>query len=378
MQRQLTLLETTSEIWSEEQTELLIELAQVRQSIGDTRQARELYERALYNMRINEGVYSLEQLPIILDLMTWYMAEDDEFTDQLGDRALFLYEKVYASDEQIMKLVDGYKQLITLRLGAHFSRDRRRSIHLTKAAELSSRAKLLVEKLVYTVDPEIRDSILREPVFYTRYDDLGQAISSPEGGMDQVSSSTGLVLEEVHGLLRPNDTAMQADYPRAKQLLDKLEGQFDELEHIDQAALLDFYADYYLEQGNFAKAIESYERILRIRVLRPDYQLRSLRALGQLYEQDKDWNAAIDSYNCWRQLSTVEDERVFIGLANAHRESEHSELAIYHLTKHIEERELNDANADESIYTILKQMYYDNDDFISGDEVSRKISTLFR
>ncbi len=132
LETRLIQLDSTAQMWSEQQTEILTRLARVKHSIGDTSQARDLYERTLYSIRINNGVYSIEQIPILFDLMTWYMAQSDEFIDQLGDRAAFLYEKAYNDDSQVPELVSGYDKLIRLRLNAHFSHDRKRSVHVSK------------------------------------------------------------------------------------------------------------------------------------------------------------------------------------------------------------------------------------------------------
>jgi len=181
----------------------------------------------------------------------------------------------------------------------------------------------------------------------------------------------------VQSLLRPSELGVHADYVRAKLLLDELQESFAELEHVDRAALLDFYADYFLAQNDFAEAISAYEKILDIRVLRPDYQLRSLRSLGQLYENEEKWSEAIDSYNCWRQLSTKEDARVFIGLANSYRKSDEAELAIHHLLKYMETLEMDGKTADENLYLVLKELYYEIDDFSEAAEVTRKMIALF-
>ena len=377
LETQLARLNNSAQLWSKKQTEILVELAQVKQSIGDTSQARNLYERALHNIRVNDGVYSSRQIPIILDLMTWYMASSDEFIDQLGDRAAFIYERVYSDDAQIIELVSGYQRLIRLRTDAHFSRERRRSVHISKVEELQRRVDWQLERLATLILNTQSGHALLEPAFYTRYDDLGRALPTPEGGMDQVSSATGVILEEVQRLLRPTTAEPNTDYDRARKLLDALHDDFEELENVDRAALLDFYADYYLAQDNIAGTITAYERILRIPVLRPDYQLRALRALGQLYEGEQRWSDSIDSYNCWRHLSTEEDTRVFIGLANGYRNQQELELAIYHLNKYMEVLENQGQVADESLYLVLKEMYYDIDDFVSAAEVTREIVSKF-
>tara|TARA_R110002073_G_scaffold190879_5_gene349603 strand:- start:1702 stop:2250 length:549 start_codon:yes stop_codon:yes gene_type:complete len=181
----------------------------------------------------------------------------------------------------------------------------------------------------------------------------------------------------VQRLLRPESSGTEADYGRAKKLLDKLNQSFENLEHVDRAALLDFYADYYLAQENISETIAVYERILKIPVLRPDYQLRALRALGQLYENEKRCDEAIDSYNCWRQLSTQEDTRVFIGLANASRKQRELEFAIYHLNKYMESLESRNELADESLYQALKDMCYEIDDFEAAAQITRTIVAKF-
>jgi len=377
LEKRLIQLDGTNALWTKDQTDILIELARVKQATGDTSQARVLYEQALHNMRINDGVYNLEQLPIILELMEWYMAEDDEFTDQLGDRALFLYEKVYPGDEQIMQLIAGYRMLQELRLSAHFSHDRINSIHKKKVAHLQDRIDEKLLRLVNHEDPAIRQGLNSNRAFHTRYDDLGRPVSSPEGGMDQVSGSTGVVLEEVQRLLRPN-TTQDVDYVRAKSLLDELQETFEELAPIDQTAILDFYADYFLAQGDIAAVVDSYERMLGIRVLRPDYQLRSLRALGQLYESQERWSESRDTYNCWRLLSTKEDTRVFIGLANTHRKLGEIELAIHHLQKYVNALDANGDIAEENVYLALKEMHYQIDDFDGAADVTREMTNLFK
>ena len=72
-----------------------------------------------------------------------------------------------------------------------------------------------------------------------------------------------------------------------------------------------------------------------------------------------------------------EDARVFIGLANAYRKSDENELAIHHLQKYIETLEIDDKIADKNLYLVLKELYYEIDDFTSGAEVTRKMTALF-
>lgn len=105
--------------WDYQLFESLLALAQVRRDLGKEEEAREVYNRLLQNLRINNGVYSIEQLPILLDLMTRYLQQADYQTaDELGDWAAFLVARNYSDEDEVQQQLEGYNQLINIRLNA--------------------------------------------------------------------------------------------------------------------------------------------------------------------------------------------------------------------------------------------------------------------
>lgn len=105
--------------WDIQLSESLLELAQVRQDLGNKEAARQVYNRLLLNLRVNQGLYSANQIPIILDLMKWYLEEAEyQLADELGDWAEFLYQRIYAEENEVELLFAAYNELINIRLGA--------------------------------------------------------------------------------------------------------------------------------------------------------------------------------------------------------------------------------------------------------------------
>ena len=69
--------EITFNAWDSRLSETMLSLAKVRTALGYTQQARLTYFHVLHNIRVNRGLYSVDQLPIILDLMQWYLADKE-------------------------------------------------------------------------------------------------------------------------------------------------------------------------------------------------------------------------------------------------------------------------------------------------------------
>ncbi len=398
LERQLIQTEFTNENWSPDQADLLLDLARTRLALGDNAGARRLYEDALLNIRVNTGIYAMAQIPIILELLNSYMVVDTDFTDRLGDRALFLMEKAYAEERDIPKLISGLNNLLNIRLSAEgtrevpatvaappeadvvFTSQKAESPHLTKARDLGARIIELSSRIDRIEDDQLREQVMQDmdfvaqrgDSFFTGYDDLGRALETAAAGVDQPSTNTGAVLRQVQHLLRSD--ANEADEAnesiiQAKQLLDQLFSQYETLTDIDKAAALDFRSDYHLTVNDIPAAIRANEDLLEINVLRPDYQLRALHTLGQLYEDQQRWQESIETYNCWRQLSTVEDPRVYLGLAHDYQMIGEINIAIRHLLWYIAAVEGDGEVVEQRQYLALRDMLYQVNDLQSAKSI---------
>ena len=109
----------TSGPWDYQLFESLMALAKIQRDLDEVEEARLVYNRLLQNLRVNRGVYSIEQLPILLDLMVWYLEQSEYQTaDELGDWAEFLIARNYSDGGEIQQQLEGYNQLINIRLNA--------------------------------------------------------------------------------------------------------------------------------------------------------------------------------------------------------------------------------------------------------------------
>ena len=403
LQSQLTQANVSIDNWSPEQAGILLSLARTKLALGDNEGARVLYENAMHNMRINSGIYALQQIPIILELMNAYMVVDSGFTDQLGDRAAFLFQKAYTEDRDLSNLIEGLSTLLSLRLSAAryteiqatadpsrtsntvLSQPSSSIAHMEAAWQIVTTLSALNSRVNNLQEGPLKDQILNElsvvsqrgESFYTAYDDLGNAIDNPNLGLAQVSSSTGAVLRRVQSYLEASGTEQAENLTQAGELLDQLHENFDLLTDIDKTAFLDFYSDYFVRINDISAAIDANERLLQIRVLRPDYQLRALRSLGQLYEHEERWLESIESYNCWRQLSTVEDERVFLGLSHGYQMLAEYKLAIRHMLWYFELLDRDGRVADARYYRALRDMHYEANDPRAAAEIAQLLANQF-
>ena len=102
--------------WDSELTEIYLNLAHVKQDLGIKSEANVLYNRAVQNIRIIEGLYSIEQVPILLDLMRRNFSESEYvIADELGDSIEALYRRNYSEENQVIELIGSYRDLAVLR-----------------------------------------------------------------------------------------------------------------------------------------------------------------------------------------------------------------------------------------------------------------------
>lgn len=166
----------TEGAWDYRLAESLMELATVQRELGYKQLAADAYRDALHNMRVNKGLYSANQLPIILDLMHWYLEEQDfHLADELGDWAAFILQRAYSAPNEKAQLAQAYQQLINLRLSAprvqscprnwfYIScRDIRRwrGDHFVKAFELQKKATNMMLEHYGKTDPLVMNHLIQ-------------------------------------------------------------------------------------------------------------------------------------------------------------------------------------------------------------------------
>jgi len=105
--------------WDFQLGEKLLALAEVKTALGNEIEASQLYNQLLLNLRVNLGLYSVDQIPIILKLVERNLEQEEyKVADELGDWVEFLYERAYSDEDDLDSLLAGYNELIAARLDA--------------------------------------------------------------------------------------------------------------------------------------------------------------------------------------------------------------------------------------------------------------------
>lgn len=199
----------------------------------------------------------------------------------------------------------------------------------------------------------------------------------PTRSSDVLTERVFKSISEIQELMSPEDENKQPDYAKAKVQLDELNERYDRLNDFEKSTLLNFYTNYYLSTDQIDMALQTFERILTIEELREESRLRALMALGQLYMGEDRFTDAIDAFNRWRDLSTEENENVFLGLANSHYNLAQYNEAIPLLIDHMELVQANGGTLAKNIYGLLNLMYIELEDYVNAERTTKQMVTLF-
>jgi hypothetical protein len=185
---------------------------------------------------------------------------------------------------------------------------------------------------------------------------------------DQVLRSISTISE----MMAPEDENEEPDLEGAKRELDDLyERRYDRMNDFEKSTVLNFYTNYYLTIEDYQGALRIFEQILTIETLREDIRLRTLRSLGQIYAAEENWQASIDNYTAWRQLSLDEDQIVFRGLSYAHYQLEQFREAEPYWLQYMEMALAAGEELSRDDYAYLNSIYFTLEDYEKALEVTK-------
>jgi len=185
-------------------------------------------------------------------------------------------------------------------------------------------------------------------------------------------------ISEIQELMTPEDPTDTPDLEAAKRLLDELyENRYDRMNSFEQQTILNFYTNYYLTLENYPEAIRIFRQLLTIEDLREDVRLRTLRSLGQLEAAEENWQASIDFYQQWRDLSLDEDDIVYRGLAYAHYQIEQYTEALPHWIAYMELVKDEGGELGRDDYAFLNGVYFTLEDYDNALEITKTMVMLF-
>ena len=185
-------------------------------------------------------------------------------------------------------------------------------------------------------------------------------------------------INEIQGMLSPEDDSDEPDLEGAKEALDRLrERRFARMNDFEKSTMLNFYTNYYLTIEDYQGALRTFEEILTIETLREDTRLRTLRSLGQLYAAEEEWQNSINNYQAWRELSPEEDDVVYRGLSYAHYQLQEFEQALPYWISYMEILLAEGEELGRDDYAYLNGIYFTLEDFASALELTKSMIMLF-
>lgn len=205
----------------------------------------------------------------------------------------------------------------------------------------------------------------------------GRRAPPPTRSSDTLSERVYRAINEIQGMLNPEDQNSEPDLAGAKRALDALNERYDSLNDFEKSTLLNFYTNYYLASDDMNNALATFERILQIENLREDARLRALMSVGQLYASEERYDDAIKVLNQWRELSAEENATVFQILALAYYNKQDFQSAIPLLISHMDMLRAEGREIPKNIYGLLNVMYIELEDYQNAHDVTKTMVGLF-
>ena len=293
--------------------EPLGDLADQLTAIGEHSEALQLYGRLLHISRINEGLYSDSQFPIIEKVINGNLAlQDWKALNDSQDYRYFLSQQVYADDQQArLQSLDRHINWKLMNLGFDTVKDK--SQHLFELRDLSDQALEIREE---GEGQEGFNKLDLARSYYVRammhfYFSLAIDTSLETGReLARRKSTTGTFSDSYVPSNLDTDPQIRMERAKGKRLLESLQALFAAEDEKQQLAMSHVYfGDWYLLAGSRSKAEENYRKAndllveaglsqaevnalfkvpLAIPVTKPTFAIEELRATALISSPDTE------------------------------------------------------------------------------------------
>lgn len=189
-----------------------------------------------------------------------------------------------------------------------------------------------------------------------------------------VSESFGKKITEAANYLQPADESVKPDPKKAMQLLTGMAANSAKF-NAYEIVLLNQYTGYaHLGNENYAKAIESFNKMLAQTPNMPiATEASTIRIVGQLYSQMDNPRKALETLLKWTEYSDTlkpEDSYMFSTL---YYQLEDNNNALLNVNEAVKNQEAAGKVPAESWYVLQRGLYFDKEDYKSGLVVLEKL-----
>ena len=127
------------------------------------------------------------------------------------------------------------------------------------------------------------------------------------------------------------------------------------------------------EEGKADESIKLIEKAVKLNVLNPSDQAQSMRLLGDLYMQEKQYKEAIETYKAWMAYTDWQDKTIYVRMGQASYELKQYAQVIPYADKAIALATKPDKNA----YLLKLSSYYERKLYKDSVSVLEEIVRLF-
>ena len=194
------------------------------------------------------------------------------------------------------------------------------------------------------------------------------AAQDEEGDQQQTRKAEALSKAVYEKLTEAQELADNQQFGEAIRVLDSL-ARDEGLSDYERANMLNFYGFIYYNQGNTAKAVESYEKLLAIPDVEPQLRTQTLYTLAQLYAVQENFPKTIELLKEWFRVANNPGPQAYVLLGQSYAQTEQYDLMIPQIEKAIEVAGERDTEVREEWWNLLYYGYYQQNNFAKVQEI---------
>ncbi len=243
------------------------------------------------------------------------------------------------------------------------------ALNRTLLASIIALSPLLLGKVIDAVAPGVVEVSAANAQVKAKNKYAGEQRKHPN-----LTESFGKKITEAASYLQPQDESVKPDPRRALQILNEMAANSAKANAYELVVLNQYTGYAHLGTENYAKAIESFNKMLAQTPNMPISQEAStIRIVGQLYSQMDNPRKALETLLKWTEYSDTlkpEDSYMFSTL---YYQLEDNKNALLNINEAVKNQEAAGKVPAESWYILQRGLYFDKEDYKSGLVVLEKL-----
>lgn len=243
------------------------------------------------------------------------------------------------------------------------------ALNRTLLAGLIAVSPVLINNVTSTVAPGIQVSMANAQVTAKN-----KFANQQQRKFPNVTESFGKKITEAANVLQPQDESVKPDPRKAMQMLRQMEANLGKANAYEQVLLHQYMGYAHLGVEDYAKAIDSFNKMLALTPNMPlATEASTIRIVGQLYSQLDNPRKALETLLKWTDYAESlkpEDSYMFSTL---YYQLEDNKNALLNVNEAVKNQEAAGKVPAESWYVLQRGLYFDKEDYKNGLVVLEKL-----